>query len=544
MLCFVLWSCSAMLGQIKQISEQEIENQTKFIEALSPSLIGEPEESIRQLEEFIKEDPTAAIAHYQLARLYEATDQAASAKAAIQKATRLKPEVEWYWIVQAEMMRNYNEWTLCVEAYQNLIELRPDKSNYSISLAHCFLQLGNTEDCLKVLNELENSIGLQEEISLKRFQVYQALGDRASAEKELLRLADSEPENIDYLLKLARFYREEEQQELEIATYRKVLSIDSTNTQARIQLTESSTSDGSQLLNELSAIIKDPETSIDLKVRKLVPFLQAVNSDVPEETRQLIEILNQLVETHPRDAKSYTMLADGYFNTGQLRTSLVSYQKAEELEPGIASVWMQHMETLLYLDEYDQCIEIAEEALIYFPNQVEIYLMAAEAALKNEKKTQALSYLSACDFMLSKDEILRQQYSVLELLSNNDSDGLAQWMDQQSKSKFTLPDAASVLFELFSVDHQGFIDQVILQAQGPLKENYEAQLAAAYALAEIGAWQSSKEYLDFCLRLGGSIIPDTFLLLMDVGSALQKEDYVKLAKMRLDRMGYQLKTAP
>jgi tetratricopeptide (TPR) repeat protein len=276
----------------------------------------------------------------------------------------------------------------------------------------------------------------------------------------------------------------------------------------------------------------------------LVPFLQAVNSDVPEETRQLIEILNQLVETHPRDAKSYTMLADGYFNTGQLRTSLVSYQKAEELEPGIASVWMQHMETLLYLDEYDQCIEIAEEALIYFPNQVEIYLMAAEAALKNEKKTQALSYLSACDFMLSKDEILRQQYSVLELLSNNDSDGLAQWMDQQSKSKFTLPDAASVLFELFSVDHQGFIDQVILQAQGPLKENYEAQLAAAYALAEIGAWQSSKEYLDFCLRLGGSIIPDTFLLLMDVGSALQKEDYVKLAKMRLDRMGYQLKTAP
>jgi len=544
MLCFVLWSCSAMLGQIKQISEQEIENQTKFIEALSPSLIGEPEESIRQLEEFIKEDPTAAIAHYQLARLYEVTDQAASAKAAIQKATRLKPEVEWYWIVQAEMMRNYNEWTLCVEAYQNLIELRPDKSNYSISLAHCFLQLGNTEDCLKVLNELENSIGLQEEISLKRFQVYQALGDRASAEKELLRLADSEPENIDYLLKLARFYREEEQQELEIATYRKVLSIDSTNTQARIQLTESSTSDGSQLLNELSAIIKDPETSIDLKVRKLVPFLQAVNSDVPEETRQLIEILNQLVETHPRDAKSYTMLADGYFNTGQLRTSLVSYQKAEELEPGIASVWMQHMETLLYLDEYDQCIEIAEEALIYFPNQVEIYLMAAEAALKNEKKTQALSYLSACDFMLSKDEILRQQYSVLELLSNNDSDGLAQWMDQQSKSKFTLPDAASVLFELFSVDHQGFIDQVILQAQGPLKENYEAQLAAAYALAEIGAWQSSKEYLDFCLRLGGSIIPDTFLLLMDVGSALQKEDYVKLAKMRLDRMGYQLKTAP
>lgn len=533
-----------MLGQIKQISEQEIENQTKFIEALSPSLIGEPEESIRQLEEFIKEDPTAAVAHYQLARLYEATDQDASAKAAIQKATRLKPEVEWYWIVQAEMMRNYNEWTLCVEAYQNLIELRPDKSNYSISLAHCFLQLGNTEDCLKVLNDLENSIGLQEEISLKRFQVYQALGDRASAEKELLRLADSEPENIDYLLKLARFYREEEQQELEIATYRKVLSIDSTNTKARIQLTESSTSEGSQLLNELSAIIKDPEASIDLKVRKLVPFLQAVNSDVPEETRQLIEILNQLVETHPRDAKSYTMLADGYFNTGQLRTSLVSYQKAEELEPGIASVWMQHMETLLYLDEYDQCIEIAEEALIYFPNQVEIYLMAAEAALKNEKKTQALSYLSACDFMLSKDEILRQQYSVLEILSNNDSDGLAQWMDQQSKSKFTLPDAASVLFELFSVDHQGFIDQVILQAQGPLKENYEAQLAAAYALAEISAWQSSKEYLDFCLRLGGSIIPDTFLLLMDVGSALQKEDYVKLAKMRLDRMGYQLKTAP
>ncbi len=544
MLCFVLWSCSAMLGQIKQISEQEIENQTKFIEALSPSLVGEPEESIRQLEEFIKEDPTAAVAHYQLARLYEATDQDASAKAAIQKATRLKPEVEWYWIVQAEMMRNYNEWTLCAEAYQNLIELRPDKSNYSISLAHCFLQLGNTEDCLQVLNELENSIGLQEEISLKRFQVYQALGDRASAEKELLQLSGSEPENIDYLLKLARFYREEEQQELEIATYRKVLSIDSTNTQARIQLTELSTSDGSQLLNELSAIIKDPEASIDLKVRKLVPFLQAVNSDVPEETRQLIEILNQLVETHPRDAKSYTMLADGYFNTGQLRTSLVSYQKAEELEPGIASVWMQHMETLLYLDEYDQCIEIAEEALIYFPNQVEIYLMAAEAALKNEKKTQALSYLSACDFMLSKDEILRQQYSVLELLSNNDSDGLAQWMDQQSKSKFTLPDAASVLFELFSVDHQGFIDQVILQAQGPLKENYEAQLAAAYALAEIGAWQSSKEYLDFCLRLGGSIIPDTFLLLMDVGSALQKEDYVKLAKMRLDRMGYQLKTAP
>lgn len=541
---FTLFIINSGIAQLEQITEEDVNVQTAYINAISPSLIGEEEEAIDRLEGFVEEHPTRHAAYFQLARLYKAAGQERECLNAIDQAVTLEPENEWYVYTMAQYQQDYNHWVHAGEAYEKLMRIQPDRSNYWLSAAHAYLKAGDPLKSLDILNELEEKIGLQSDITRKKFLIFKSLGKYKEAESEMLRLIEKYPRKTDYLMILANLYAEMGENEEELALYQKVLSLDSSVTEAKIRSSELESGSEGELLTQLMPIVKDPGSSIDLKVQKLIPFLQKVDGRNEESSEQLIKVMNALVEAHPRDAKSYTMLADAYFNTAQIRAALPHYEKAEDLKPNIASVWMQHIESLKLLDEHEKVIELAERAIGYFPNQIEFYLKAAEAELNLGQVESAREYLESSSFMVGRQEVFKQKYDALAAIVAKAKGEAAQpesYLLEQLESDFIAPSSALLLLEHHEITQQEWLDQIMDQAKGPMKEDYLAQIAAAYAAFETENYEQAHYFLDHSIALGASNDPRVYLLKLQLQEIEENTEGMERTRKHLKKMGYQLK---
>lgn len=544
-LCFLLLlltGLSPAFSQIRQITEEEINDQNEYIESFSPALVGEEQVAIEKLEKYIEDHPTRHAAYYQLARLYRETGNERACLNAIEKAVTLAPEVEWYLVMQARYQEDYQHWVNAAETYEKLMQLEPDHSNYWISAAHAYLNAGNPNKSLSLLKELESRIGIQPEITQKKYLIYKSLGKYTEAVEAVRSLVDKFPQNTSYLLILGELYAEMGEKDAERKVYQQVLAIDSSVTEARIRMSELSAGTEGELLTQLMPVVKDPELSIDLKIQKLIPFLRDVDALDSAESAQLIKGLQALVESHSRDAKAYTMLADGYFNTAQLRKALQYYEKAEELQPNISTVWVQHIETLSLLDEHEKVLELAEKAFAYFPNQIEFYLQAAESALSLDRAEIAREYLESSSFMVGTQAFFRQRFDALAALTAaaKDEEGFPEsYIIEQAGYKFIVPQSALLLLQHADLEQQEWLEAVIQQAREEGKADFMAQIAAAYASHEMNKNDQALAFLENSILLGASNYPSVYLLKLRIQKLENDTSGIQKTKQWLDRMGYE-----
>ena len=530
-------------AQIDQLTEEEVNDQDRYIDALTPSLLGEEEASIEKLEKYVSENPTRHAAYFQLARLYRARGQERKCLDAIEKAVTLAPDIEWYLIMQARYHEDYEHWRTAAKVYERLIELKPDHSNYHLSAAHAYLNAGDPKKSLFLLNELENKIGVQPEIAQKKYLIHKSLGQYDQAVEVVQQLSAKFPNKPEYLMILGELYAEMGAQEKERSVYQKVLAMDSSVTEARIRMSELESGSEAELLSQLMPVVKDPGMSIDLKIQKLIPFLRDINAKDSSEVTQLLHALHALVDAHPRDAKAYTMLADGYFNAARLREALAYYEKAEELRANISTVWMQHIQTLSLLDEHTAVLDIAERAFAYFPNQIEFYLQAAEAALALENTEKAREYLESSSFMVGSQEFFKQRFDALAALiaAKDGKEAFPEtYIIEQANKEFIVPQSALLLLQHSDVDHQPWLESVQRQATGKMKADFMAQIAAAYAAYSAGDMNEAGKFLDHAEALGAANYPSLYLL----RRKLQKEEGdssgLEQSEHWLKRMGYDL----
>ena len=75
------------------------------------------------------------------------------------------------------------------------------------SLAEEHLNGSKYKKALKILNKIEEKIGVSEDLSLQKHQIYIFLKDKKDAINELIKLVTFSPENLRALGLLAEFYQ-------------------------------------------------------------------------------------------------------------------------------------------------------------------------------------------------------------------------------------------------------------------------------------------------------------------------------------------------
>ena len=396
-------------GQV-QISEEEVNTQKIFIDASKEKILGNYENAVYLFKEVLKRDQKNHAALYELARIYDVQEKTDKALHSIKEALSIDSENVWYEMFLADIHDKMGKPKEAAKVYEKLVSQDGENTYYYEKWAFYLVKAGDATKAIKVYDKLEDKFGINEELSSKKYRLYLGLGNQKKAAEELELLVKSAPSNTDHKHMLASFYIQVGNQEKAEEIYKEILEIDPDDAYASIALAEKLKAGGDDIsyLNTLKPVFEQPDVSIDVKIKELIPYIHKLaNSGDEILGKKIIELAEILQKVHPSEAKSFSASGDILYYAGDNQAALQKYQKALELNKSVFTVWEQVMYINLELGNFEELLKTSEEAMDYFPNQAKAYYFngVANGQLKNHK--EAINSLQQALLMSRKNPVLR-----------------------------------------------------------------------------------------------------------------------------------------
>lgn len=387
-------------------SSEEVLIEKKLIEGEKYTYLSDWEKAEPIFRAILQEDVQNSAACYQLSRTLLATGKNADALIYIKKAIRIEPNNEWYLLMEADIHEKIGDLYAVMDLYEQLIRLQPKKVQYYEMLIGFCKKTKDNERLLRTLDAYESLVGVSESITRNRFETLDAMGKTGEALNAIDRLTKVYPQNIDYKYLAAAYARKISMEDKALEYYRQILAINPDDTRAKLALAGAEKADGntSEYLKSIAPVISNPNIDIDVKLEELIPYvLEYSKSKDPGLGNALMEITQQLVTSHPKEAKAFSVQGDVLSIAGKDEEAIKAYKQAVALKDNIYIVWEQMIGLLMAGHAYDDVIVQAEKAIDIFPNQAYLYYASGVAYYKKKKLDSALDMLNEALIMSGKN---------------------------------------------------------------------------------------------------------------------------------------------
>jgi tetratricopeptide (TPR) repeat protein len=385
---------------------QEVTLEKKIIEGEKYTYLGDWEKAEPIFRSILEEDVQNSAACYQLSRTLLATGKTADALLFIKKAIRIEPNNEWYLLMQADIHEKIGDFYAVMDVYEQLIKLQPKKVQYYEMLIGFCKKTKDNDRLLRTLDSYEKLVGVSESITRNRFETLDAMGKTNEALTAIDRLTKVYPQVIDYKYLAAAYARKIGMEDKALEYYRQVLAINPDDTRAKLALAGAEKADGhnSTYLTSISPVISNPSIDIDVKLEELIPYVMEYSKTKdPELGAALIETVHQLVATHPKEAKAFSVQGDVLSIAGKDDAAVAAYKQSVGLRDNVYVVWEQMIGLLMANHHYNDVAIQAGKAIDVFPNQAYLYYASGYASYKKKNLDDALDMLNEALIMTGKN---------------------------------------------------------------------------------------------------------------------------------------------
>jgi tetratricopeptide (TPR) repeat protein len=400
-----------------------------FIDAQTQKNIGNFDQAMSLLDRVLEIDPNHHASLFDQAMMLERKGEYDSAIKKVEKATLLDPSNTWYKVLKGQLYARTNRFGIAEKVYMDLIKSDEDNFEFNYDLASIRMQLGNFEDAIDALNEIEKKTGFNEDIIFEKQSLYLDLKKPELARKEVQKLIDNDPQESRYYNMMASIYEFENNDEKVMENLAKVEELDPNNGLVKLYLYDFYYKKGDkEKANEtLREAFDNVQIDIDTKMEILLRYYELVAQD-PTELDNAYQLINLLKKTHPEEAKSHAISGDFLLQDGKVKEARDAFKKASELDPSKIAVWSQLIALDAQLNDMNLLISDSELALEYFPMAPMFYYYNGIANGQNEEYNKALeSLLSGKEMIVNDVQLEAEFYSALgdnyhELNKHKESD--------------------------------------------------------------------------------------------------------------------------
>ncbi len=399
-------------------TNEQLNLQAEFIDAFALKYKGENSKSIEAFQGILSQDQKYHPASFEVAKLYLDQKDNSEAIRYCLKAIKYDAGNRDYLQFLTERYIDAEEWGNAITQLEKLINLYPGERQFYGDLAYSQIKKGDSKKALVTLNQLEQLEGVDEYTSRKKFEIYKSWDDKKNAEKELLKLIETDPENIRFLNNLAYFYTQIKEEDKALEVYNKILNIDPDHTDSNLALMKKNGKENSaaSYLLSLKPLILNPGIDIDSKIKELMPYVESTSPDMDmDKSSSLDNLLESLRNTHPKSPKAFALSADYYNRLKDEQNAIKLYEKTLSINDNIFSVWEQLLYTYLEIKDYNKLVSRSESAIDLFPNQTIAYILHAKGLKELGKKDEAMDILMEAKLIAGRNKTLLDQ---IEQLSN------------------------------------------------------------------------------------------------------------------------------
>lgn len=393
--------------------KEQISFKFYFHEANKERILGNYQKASLLFLQCIEVAPNESAPYYEIAHIYESAKQYDYALEYAEKAVELEEDNYWYRILYAHTLQRNGDLNNAIKQYEYLIEKDGGNPDLYFDLGGMQLYSEKYKDALSTFDKLEKIIGISEELSVQKEKIYIKLGDIDNAANEIEKLIEAYPSQMRYRGLLADLYVANDMEEKAFRIYKEMLAKDPNNPYAHLSMHDyyKKKGDDDKAFESLKKAFKSEELDIDTKMKILLSYYSAteIETDLKDEAFALNKIL---IETHPEDAKSYTIYADFLFRDNKLISAQENYIKALERDSSKFPIWNQLMFIESELQDNEALLRDSKAAIELFPNQPIFYFFYGAVNLQKKNYKEAAEYLTlGKDFVVDNPPLLTQFYA-------------------------------------------------------------------------------------------------------------------------------------
>lgn len=407
-----IWAISlnAQPKPAKLTEQERIKFDAAYINAVKEKILSNNDDALKLLQYCYSVDPSNAAVHFTMAEVFFTKRDFNAAEFHSKKSVELDANNFWYKELYADILiaQKKNK-----EAAEVVLQIAKNKNDITTMMqaSYLFALGGNTSMAIKVLDEVEKSNGLNEDVVLRKEQLYLMQNKFKKAVAEIKKLIAAYPTQTRYQGMLGELYMANGKTKEGLAIYQNILKVEPDNGLACFALAdyEYSIKAYQNWFNYLKCGMKSTAVDGKAKVRVLSSFVGGTEFD--NQLERSFELAEYYQQADPSDATAYLVIGDLYQQRKQFDSAHSCYRKAIAIMPENLIGWQQIIFSGSQLNSDSILYKDAKEALRWFPAEAPFYVYAAIAASGLQQFDEVISLcLSGLNYTTPADDALFNQF--------------------------------------------------------------------------------------------------------------------------------------
>ena len=403
-------------GKNKELTQEERMVITSWYhDAGKEKILGNFEEAAKLFVKVIEHDPSNHAAMAELASILDYMGETNESLILADKAVELDKKNSWYRRLLAGILTHQSKFDEAADQFEELLKNDPNRIDDYYDWAAVLTYAERFGDAIKVYAQLEERLGRDPQIAMEKHRLYLQQNKLEEAATELEEYLDFDPGNIEVLGLLADLYLKTDQSEKAMAVYERIRVVDPGNGMVHLALADYYEDKGEREKShdELRLAFKSQNLDIDTKAKILISYYGTTERMV-ELLPFAMELCETFVQTHPEDARPYSVYADYLYRENKRKEARDNYRLAVKYDPSKFVIWNQILILNSELTDFDAMATEGSEAMELFPAQPGFYLFAGMGHFQEKRYEEALEALEGgLPLVIDNAGMMMQFYSTL-----------------------------------------------------------------------------------------------------------------------------------
>jgi tetratricopeptide (TPR) repeat protein len=383
--------------------------------------------------------PENATIHYKIAEVLSRSnkpEELLRASFSIENALKLEKKNKYFYLLAANIYGSLTKFDKAAWAYETLLEEVPGSEEYLYELAAVYQYANKFDEAVKTYNRAENVLGVSEVSSVQKMRILIEQGKLKEGIEEGEKLINTFPGEERYVMAFSEILSQKGHR-AEAIKYLEKFTLENKDAGNAQMLLAGMYRDANQeekarpLLLSLfdnSAIETSSKVIILASYNAELNQNRAKNISDPEKEQFALTLFDKLSKSSPQHANVHIIGGDLYLATGRNREAVKEYVQAVQSSDVNYEVWQNLLYLEVQLEQFDDVIKHADQALELFPNQGMLHYFHGFAHLRKRHYQEAISSLeqakklsrSDSNFMSDVCNMLGDAYNAIKVYEKSD----------------------------------------------------------------------------------------------------------------------------